>query len=98
MTVKTKIARRGGMYVVTSPASPKSGRYAKTGVIVKGKGVRSGKTGAIVERVAKVAGKKIKVCNLNEFLVVTHVTDEDRKHAFRTGRFAEMTAKQAALD
>lgn len=43
------------------------------------------------------AKPKLKVCNLNEFLVVTHVTGEDRKHAYRTGRFAEMTLKQAGL-
>lgn len=87
MTVKLKNTRRGGMLVTVQSLSGKLGRNSKTGVIVKGKAAAK----------PAAAKSKFKVCNLNEFLVVSPITEEDRRKAYRSGRFAEMTAKQAGL-
>jgi hypothetical protein len=45
----------------------------------------------------KVAGEP-PVLNLNQLMVVTALTDEDKKQAYKTGRIAEMSLKQAGLE
>lgn len=40
---------------------------------------------------------KARVLNLNAIMVVTTITDEEKKQAYKAGRIAEMSLKQAGL-
>lgn len=54
-------------------------------------------TFALVKRKDRKVAGEVRVLNLNAIMVVTTITDEEKKQAYKTGRIAEMSLKPAGL-